>query len=710
MVFIAFTPRLPLKSATLWAGLVLGSLRLVVYQGSVLGGQQEEQQHLKLRKYPAGGRPSKTDDGRWTIDCRAHSFEQLPSPLVWKKVQSKCTTQSLPGAASGEQVNSQGAWQVGRTKDLPQLRSDGNPITNSKTEYLDSYANLMKSYMNFSVDPCEDFYEYSCGNYRQSSPLFWVIWDNSKGDITKNLVGKTEAYLGRMDLAESLNVLKELKVAQRLYNACLGASLSPFPADDPHYLALIRSIGAFPAVDGPNWNASNFSWFNMSAQMINYGAKGLIDDAMDKEYPFEPYMISPKLGFHSIVEEDIILGNSAQAYKLDKDRMRGYLRSYKLPEDKIAEVIDGVFAFWREAITVEGTDRPGNCEKFENSYFQIVWNGEQPKETPMCESYFLDMDKVYARHSEAVANYLAMKLLFAFDAQLNATQTQGDYCERTLRYTMPFLFNKLFIADHLSEKIKLEVIEIMEEFGKSVQRTLEKEGRFDSKDPKKGLTNLALIESSLELIDFKLLADRIIPEIGRLEIVDDSYAATNINLQRLRVDISRFGTRHAHELSNSSRSQNSLLDEMSSVSLFFQPPVYDPSWPFSLKFGGLASWLSRFLPQFEDVSYDYDIERCFAPSEDFGDSGLSFSAYQSRIDHLLENPKQEKISEQMPGLDLLPNQLFFLKSTQLLCSGNKEDAKYKAEGFLASNEDFFRAFNCPVGSGMRRVPKPCRMW
>ncbi|XP_070073731.1 neprilysin-4-like [Drosophila takahashii] len=607
-------------------------------------------------------------------------------------------------------------------------KSDGNPITNSKTDYLDSYANLMKSYMNFSVDPCEDFYEYSCGNFKQSSPLLWMIWSNSRGrgDFTNHLAGKTEAFLGRMDLAESLNVSKELKVAQRFYNACLGASLSPFPADDPHYLALIRSIGGFPAVDGANWNASHFSWFNMSAHMTNYGAEGLINEGI-YGYPFEPYLYVPEFGFDTPVEKDILLGNSSQTYKLNEERMRGYLRSFKLSEDKISEVIDGVFAFWREAVKVEETFLPGNCEIFENNYFQIVWNGNLPKDpNPRCNSYFVDIDKVCAKYPEAVANYLAMKLLYAFDARLNATQTQQDYCEETMRYTMAFLFNKLLLSEHFTETAKLEVVKVMLELRKTVQKSLDKADWLDSKDPAKKLPKT---EPLFDLAEYKLLADRIIPEIGRLEIVDDSYAATNINLQRLTVDIDRFSTRHAQELYNSSRSQHSLLDDVTLLATFFQPPVFDPSWPYSLKFGGLASLLGRFVPKEKfqhQRGYSQGIE-CFvdyfskfrildenqrngSEVEDFGQLRLSFAAYQSYIEHLLEDPKQEKISEQMPGLDLLPEQLFFLKSTQLLCSASKKEAKYKAVGSLTSNEDFFQAFNCPVGSGMRPVAKTCPLW
>lgn len=105
-------------------------------------------------------------------------------------------------------------------------------------------------------------------------------------------------------------------------------------------------------------------------------------------------------------------------------------------------------------------------------------------------------------------------------------------------------------------------------------------------------------------------------------------------------------------------------------------------------------------------------------------SGLrqALTAYRSHRQQLLEHPGQERISDAMPGLDLTPEQLFFLGFAQLFCSHYEEEHywkglsdehtfdQFRVLGVLSNSEDFFHAYNCSVGSGMRPGAKTCRLW
>lgn len=339
-----------------------------------------------------------------------------------------------------------------------------NAITDDTTEFLRSYGEKMKSYMNFSVAPCDNFYEYACGNWKNVAPDHRSPGRRSNLlDIVYSLNDVLEELLTRTELAEKLNVSAELLVVQRFYNDCLAAVVYPLPAADPAYLELIRSLGGFPAVDGAKWNASSFSWFNMSAELTNYGVHALINEHILPQYPFEPYFKLPELGFDHIVQTDNVANVSSRAYTLNEKRMRGYLEAYHLPEDNITAVIAGVFDFWREALTV--ADKfDGDAEKcaelsseeevppYTNwtSYMEIAWKGvyftNGTVSSLFCDYYYVELDKVCARHQEAVANYLAMKLLYRMDAKLKDAKDQKDYCLLSVQFSMSHLFSELYMA------------------------------------------------------------------------------------------------------------------------------------------------------------------------------------------------------------------------------------------------------------------------
>ncbi|EDV43261.1 uncharacterized protein Dana_GF18401 [Drosophila ananassae] len=673
------------------------------------------------------------------------------------------------------------------SKSLPDVSiKSGNVSNEAKLAYLKSHAELMKSFMNVSVPPCDDFYEYACGNWPNVKPdRYYAGKMGSLSALIYTTNNATEHLLGLNQLAETLNVSKELRVAQQFYNACLAAELYPFPAADPAYLDLIRLIGGFPAVDGDKWNASNFSWLNMSAHLTNYGAKGLIFDELSLKYPFEPEFKIPKLGFDFIVYTENLESNTSRSKQLNEDRMRGYLRAYQLPEDQITEVIAGVFAFWRDVLEVvdEFFKDEINCHMMSSvlgitpltqwsSYYDIAWKGANVTKGHTCNYYYVKLDELCAKHTAAVANYLAMKLLYTMDAKLKDPKHQRDYCALKTSTTMGYLLDKLYMKVFFSEEKRSEVSEIVQEIRKSLRLTLEEAEWLDPETKREALLKESAIKANIGSIKDEALTDRIMRQIGSLAINESNYVATNIEVHRLHVSNERFSSLHFEELSNKTKplllmigmqpvAAYSILDN--SINLLaglLDSPVYHPFWPDALKFGTLGFvlghelthgfdtfgflfdgngeprswWTALSRDQFEDKAQCFvdqyskyqvplvnqTIDGKKTMDENIADNGgirEAFSAYTRRKTQRMNNHDQDK-DETLPGLDLSPEQLFFLGLAQFFCTDFQEETywntltdshttdKFRVLGSIANSKDFAKAYNCS--------PQPnsemCSLW
>ncbi|XP_017005935.3 neprilysin-1-like [Drosophila takahashii] len=376
-----------------------------------------------------------------------------------------------------------------------------------------------------------------------------------------------------------------------------------------------------------------------------------------------------------------------------------------------------------------------NSEKFDfTSYFKIAWNLDEEERSS--DSDFKKMDEVCGRHPEAVANYLAMQLLYAFDANLQDIKYQKDYCAATMRSSMWPLFKKLFLAENFSEKERTEVSEIVQEVRSSWRMLLERMDFLNKETRREALGRESILETNIHPNEYTLLTDRLVQEILNVEVVDGNFAVTSMNLMRLKVDIQRFSTRHSLDQSSGIRTQEGAFQLNSKLTIFaggLHPPAYHRSLPDSLKYGTLGYIIGQLLTSSLVDSDDFEMlyslhKECLAKPFSkhlkpkyvrlfylfIGHGGLrqAFEAYRSHRKQLLEDPERNVTSEEMPGLDLSPEQLFFLGFAQMYCPSdpNWAQQKHLVLSALSNSQDFHQAFNCPVGSRMRPSKFNCYIW
>lgn len=200
-------------------------------------------------------------------------------------------------------------------------------------------AKIMKRYMNTSVNPCDDFYSYSCGNWARyneipkdkvASDTFEILRE-SLDDSLKNLLMSDEKddkpqhkhhqkgrnQQGRNDPGKHRRKNAEIK-AKNLFRSCMNYEIIEKRGIDP-LLELLEKFGGWPLLDD-NWDEKSFDWLKLTATLRKYNNDILIVEWVGADI---------QNSNHNVIQFDqTTLGLPTREYFL-KQVNEKYLNSYR---------------------------------------------------------------------------------------------------------------------------------------------------------------------------------------------------------------------------------------------------------------------------------------------------------------------------------------------------------------------------------------------
>lgn len=129
-------------------------------------------------------------------------------------------------------------------------------------------ASSILKYLNKSVDPCSDFYEFACGPFLESTNI-----PDDEDSVSQISLLDDEVDEQLKTLVEGLPAVggpRTSKLLRKLYNVCMNTTkieedgLST--AND-----YISQFGGWPVILGNNWNERDFDWKKTLYKMKELG-------------------------------------------------------------------------------------------------------------------------------------------------------------------------------------------------------------------------------------------------------------------------------------------------------------------------------------------------------------------------------------------------------------------------------------------------------
>ncbi|XP_029035682.1 neprilysin-4-like isoform X3 [Osmia bicornis bicornis] len=139
-------------------------------------------------------------------------------------------------------------------------------------------AKIMLKYMDKSADPCEDFYQYACGNWARHNPIpkdkaaydtFEMIRE-SLDTVLKELL--EDPIIRGMELNTEDATVK----AKYLFQSCMNYEILEQRMERP-LIQLLDELGGWPILR-PNWDPEKFDWLLLVAQLRLYNNDILISE------------------------------------------------------------------------------------------------------------------------------------------------------------------------------------------------------------------------------------------------------------------------------------------------------------------------------------------------------------------------------------------------------------------------------------------------
>ncbi|KAL7291511.1 hypothetical protein TKK_0014771 [Trichogramma kaykai] len=449
-------------------------------------------------------------------------------------------------------------------------------------------ASVMLSNMDRTVDPCDDFYEFACGNFirntmipddQQSVDMFTSIDD----DLQRQLRASLEAVTDKD--------IKPFRLANAFYQSCMNQTQIEKLGLEP-LMKVLRILGGWPVLLD-DWNAEDHDWKEYVYQNQNLGYS--VNYFLTMELDVDPKnntrrLIAIDQAWLSVPREFMMEGLSHEIVKLYYDYMVDI--AVLLGADKkraireLGDVLD--FEFQLAQMSKPEEERrnsfkqynPTTVSEMSKTYPSIPWLEYfnkimsplvtvSPDELIVVKEpdFIHELENLLARTPKRViGNYAVWRIVrdnvdYLTDKlrqrkQLFWERVSGETereprwleCTRLVSSALPISVGAMYVRKYFDEDAKNNAMEMVADIRKQFRVIIEKVDWMDEKTRSAAIEKIDAMENLIAYPD-ELLDDSKLEEYyEKLEISKDALfdnliavnlVASNYSLERFRQPVNK---------------------------------------------------------------------------------------------------------------------------------------------------------------------------
>ncbi|XP_076365013.1 neprilysin-2-like isoform X2 [Tachypleus tridentatus] len=433
-------------------------------------------------------------------------------------------------------------------------------------------ANLLQN-IDESVNPCEDFYHFSCGGWieRQVIPddksalsVFSLLQDELDKKlrvlVERNLTGTEPDYITKM---------------KDMYNTCMETKTIDKKGSEP-LQKVLSEMGGWPVVEGELWDGSNFDWLETLFKFRKHGYSHdiMLDLSVTPDYRNNSHHIvdldQPVLGmpdrsylikglndsgvaayYKLMVDSAVLLGatrEAAEEQMLTSLNFEITLANFSLPREErrnISKLYNkmNITQIYKLAPDV-------NWREFFNKLLVDPIPDSEPIIVNVPEFVTKFNNLITTTDKRVLANYMLWRVVLQSFAMLskpwrdlvqdyNAVITgktrespRWEKCMGTLTGSLGVALASLYVRNHFQEESKESSLEMVNYIHKEFVKILGEVDWMDEKTRERAKEKAGTIQPYIGYPDELLEVDKVAEIYENLTLTSDDYFQ---NIQNLRV-------------------------------------------------------------------------------------------------------------------------------------------------------------------------------